>query len=109
MSINNCSIRERNEKVEKVSVIYMNGSHDTTISVPVTEINSDSDVRTYSTTRHKQASGLNETKLAKALRPPKKQNVPKPPSRDLYMGRIFLCIFYLCAKFTRVCMQNIKK
>jgi hypothetical protein len=81
---NACPICQRNDKVQKVSVIYMHGSHDTTMSMPVTEINSDSEGRTYSTTRHQQVKGLDETKLAQALHPPTKPEAPKPPLWQWY-------------------------
>jgi hypothetical protein len=83
MATNNCPICERNDKIEKVSVIYMNGSHNTTMSMPVTEINTDSDGKVYSTTRHQQVGGFNQTKLAQALHPPVKPEAPKDRSTNL--------------------------
>ena len=77
--VNACPVCLRNDKVEKVSVIFMHGSRETTMSVPVTEINSDSEGRTYSTTRHEEVRGLDETKLAQALRPPAKPPAPSNP------------------------------
>ena len=92
MAVNNCPICDRNDKVEKVSVIYMNGSHNTTMSVPVTEISTDSDGKTYSTTRHEQVRGFNETKLAQALRAPVKPQAPMTPTHIFwyFLGFAFL-------------------
>jgi len=92
--INACPICKRNDKVEKVSVIYTVGTHDTSMQVPITDINTDSNGKVYSTTRHETINGLNQTRLAQMLRPPTKPNPPSSPSKLSYgLVGFFLFVF----------------
>jgi len=76
--INACPVCQRNDRVEKVSIIYKGGRRETSMSVPVTNVETDSKGRTYSSTSYETVGGLSQTSLSEELQPPVKPEYKKP-------------------------------
>ncbi|MHC1740285.1 MAG: hypothetical protein AB9897_04155 [Anaerolineaceae bacterium] len=72
-----CPVCHKNDKVEKVSVIYSRGTQHTQMTVPVNHVGKDffTEETTY-TTSYEQMHGTNESQLAQELRPPQKPVQP---------------------------------
>jgi hypothetical protein len=74
--VNACPVCHLNDMVVKASVIYAEGTHESSSVVPVMQIHRDSDDHYYSSTNYETVHGASSSQLAQFLSPPPK---PEPP------------------------------
>ncbi|MEI6289764.1 MAG: hypothetical protein WCP19_04965 [Chloroflexota bacterium] len=89
--VNACPVCQRNDRAEKVSVIYKGGRRETSMSVPVTNIETDSNGRTYSSTSYETVGGLSQTKLSEELAPPAEPLLKQSMGLFSIFGLVAVC------------------